>query len=103
MAESIDKILEKLRTQLDGSAANLGSTGDDNNAKESVGATMLSSDQITSAVYVISPSQISYISELFANSMTNALNMRAMAPRIRQIAEQSLRTALGAAKKQGAN
>ncbi|MCL2737497.1 MAG: hypothetical protein FWE17_01370 [Alphaproteobacteria bacterium] len=61
----------------------------------------LSPDQITSAVHVISPAQITQIAELFANNVANALNMRALAPRIRIVAEQSLRTALGSAKRQG--
>jgi len=63
---------------------------------------VLSPDQITSAVHIIAPAQISYIAEVFANDMASALNMRALVPRIRTVAEQSLRTALGAAKKQAA-
>ena len=61
----------------------------------------LRTDQISSAVFVISPAQISHVSEIFANKIATVLNMRAMAPRIRGIAEQSLREALGTAKKIG--
>ena len=56
---------------------------------------------ITSDVFVIAPTQIEYISEMFGNTVADTMNMRTFAPKIRQIAEQALRHALGAAKKQG--
>lgn len=56
---------------------------------------------ITSEVYIIAPTQIEYISQLFADSVADTLNLRTFAQKIRQIAEQSLRTALSAAKHQG--
>jgi hypothetical protein len=59
-------------------------------------------EQISSEVFVVAPTQINYIAELFANSVADAMNMRAFAPKIRQLAEKSLRTALQSAKKQGA-
>ena len=56
---------------------------------------------ITSDVYIIAPTQIEYISRLFGNTVADTMNMRTFAPKIRQIAEQALRHALGVAKKQG--
>jgi hypothetical protein len=56
---------------------------------------------ITSDVYIIAPTQIEYISRLFGNTVADTMNMRTFAPKIRQIAEQALRHALGLAKKQG--
>ncbi len=56
---------------------------------------------ITSEVYIIAPTQIEYISQIFADSVADTLNLRTFAQKIRQIAEQSLRTALSAAKHQG--
>jgi len=61
----------------------------------------LSTDQITSPVFIISPTQISYIAENFASLVASTLNMRAMTPKIREIAEKSLRDALTSARKQG--
>lgn len=65
------------------------------------GAHKLNPANITSEVYIIAPTQIEYISQIFADNVANALNLRTFAQKIRQIAEQSLRTALGAAKHQG--
>lgn len=62
----------------------------------------LSTSDITSDVCVIAPTQIEYIAQVFGDSFADAMNMRTFAAKIRQIAEQSLRNALGAAKKQGA-
>ena len=56
---------------------------------------------ITSDVFIIAPTQIEYIARLFGNTVADTMNMRTFAPKIRQIAEQALRHALGAAKKQG--
>ncbi len=56
---------------------------------------------ITSEVYIIAPTQIEYISQIFADSVADTLNLRTFAQKIRQIAEQSLRTALSAARHQG--
>lgn len=63
----------------------------------------LDTSKITSEVYVIAPTQIEYIAQLFGDSVADAMNMRAFAQKIRALAEQSLRNALGAAKKQGLN
>ena len=56
---------------------------------------------ITSEVFVIAPTQIEYISQIFADSVADAMNMRTFVQKLRQIAEQSLRTALSAARHQG--
>lgn len=61
----------------------------------------LKTADITSDVYVIAPTQIEYIARLFGNTVADTMNMRTFAPKIRQIAEQALRHALGAAKRQG--
>lgn len=57
---------------------------------------------ITSEVFIIAPTQIEYISRLFADSVADTMNMRTFAPKIRQIAEESLRRALNAARRSGA-
>jgi hypothetical protein len=64
-------------------------------------AKKLNPADITSDVYIIAPTQIEYISRLFGNTVADTMNMRTFAPKIRQIAEQALRHALGMAKKQG--
>ncbi len=61
----------------------------------------LNPSNITSEVFIIAPSQIEYIAQIFGDSVADAMNMRTFAQKIRQIAEQSLRTALTAAKHQG--
>ena len=53
---------------------------------------------ITSEVYIVAPTQIEYISQIFADNVADTLNLRTFAQKIRQIAEQSLRTALSAAR-----
>lgn len=62
----------------------------------------LNTSDITSDVFVIAPTQIEYISQIFANSVADTMNMRTFAPKIRQIAEESLRRALAAARRSGA-
>ena len=64
-------------------------------------ARRLNPANITSQVYIIAPTQIEYISQIFADSVADAMNMRTFAQKIPQIAEQSLRTALSAARHQG--
>lgn len=61
----------------------------------------LNTSNITSEVFVIAPTQIEYIAQIFADSVADAMNMRTFAPKIRQIASQSLRTALSAARHAG--
>jgi hypothetical protein len=64
-------------------------------------ARRLNPANITSEVYIVAPTQIEYISQIFADSVADTLNLRTFAQKIRQIAEQSLRTALSAARHQG--
>lgn len=61
----------------------------------------LNPSSITSDVYIVAPTQIEYISQIFGDSVADTMNMRTFAPKIRQIAEQSLRMALTAARHQG--
>lgn len=61
----------------------------------------LCASDISSEVFVISPTQIEYISQIFADSVAETMNMRTFSKKIRQIAEQSLRKALNTARKQG--
>ena len=61
----------------------------------------LNPESITSDVYIIAPTQIEYIAHIFGNTVADTMNMRTFAPKIRQIAEQALRHALGAAKHMG--
>lgn len=70
--------------------------------KPTSNAFKLRPEQISSEVFVVAPTQINYIAELFANSVADSMNMRAFAPKIRMLAEKSLRAALQSAKKQGA-
>lgn len=63
----------------------------------------LQESQISSEVFIIAPTQIEYISQIFGDAVADAMNMRTFAPKIRQIAKQSLQNALTQAKKQGAN
>ncbi|MBN1324715.1 MAG: hypothetical protein JW974_00635 [Alphaproteobacteria bacterium] len=61
----------------------------------------LNSSDISSEVFIISPTQIEYIAQIFGDSVADAMNMRTFAQKIRKIAEQSLLKALNTAKKQG--
>lgn len=61
----------------------------------------LNISDITSQVFTIAPTQIEYIAQIFGDSVADAMNMRTFAPKIRQIAEQSLRSALNSARTMG--
>lgn len=61
----------------------------------------LSTSDITSEVYVIAPTQIEYIAQIFGDSVADAMNMRTFSQKIKQIAASSLRNALSAARHQG--
>ena len=63
--------------------------------------TELKTTDITSTVYTISPTQIEFIARIFGDSVANAMNMRAFAGKFRDVATQSLRYALDAAKHMG--
>jgi hypothetical protein len=62
----------------------------------------LDTSDISSEVFVIAPTQIEYIAQVFGDAVADAMNMRTFSAKIRQIAEHSLRHALGAARRQGA-
>ncbi|MBD5400680.1 hypothetical protein HDR61_02965 [bacterium] len=64
-------------------------------------AQALNPSDITSEVFIIAPTQIEYISRLFADSVADTMNMRTFAPKIRQIATESLRRALTSARHMG--
>ncbi|MCL1786104.1 MAG: hypothetical protein FWG39_03065 [Alphaproteobacteria bacterium] len=117
MSENIDQLLERLlkpgaagdkapphdrSADLLIAAMTSGKTAEPAKKGAGRGAVKLAPGQITSAVHIIAPAQIPHVAELMANDMAVALNMRAMLPKIQKIAEESLRAALGAAKKQGA-
>ena len=61
----------------------------------------LKQTDISSDVFVISPSQLEYIADIFSKNFADAMNMRTFAGRIHDIALESLRSALRAAKKMG--
>ena len=61
----------------------------------------LDKSNISSEIYVVAPTQIDYIARVFAKNFADTMNMRIFAAQIYQTAEQSLRYALGAAKKMG--
>ena len=61
----------------------------------------LQTNTITSEIFTISPTQLDYISRVFAKNFANAMNMRTFSERIYKIACESLRTSLRAAKKMG--
>ena len=63
--------------------------------------TELKTSDISSTVYTISPTQVEYIARIFGDSVANAMNMRAFAGKFREIALQSLHSALSAAKRMG--
>ncbi len=61
----------------------------------------LQPSDITSDIFIIAPTQLEYIAQIFGDSVADAMNMRTFAPKIRQIAQESLRHALTAARHQG--
>lgn len=61
----------------------------------------LQTNNITSEIFVISPAQLDYIAGVFGKNFANTMNMRTFSDRIEEVARESLRTALRAAKKMG--
>lgn len=61
----------------------------------------LKSENITSDVFIIAPTQIDYIARVFAKNFADSMNMRTFAERIYNVANESLRTALKSARKMG--
>lgn len=61
----------------------------------------LQTNNITSDVFIISPAQLEYIADVFGKNFADAMNMRTFSIRITEVARESLRTALRAARKMG--
>lgn len=99
MQDSTDEILKKMVTSLNANSAV--QCARDAVCFDQSKVAKLSANQITSPVYVVAPTQIDYIAEIFGNQVASALNMLAFAPKIKQVAKESLIKAFGAAKTQG--
>jgi hypothetical protein len=56
---------------------------------------------ISSDIFIISPAQLEFISDVFSKNFADSMNMRTFLGRIQEIARESLRTALKEAKKMG--
>ena len=63
----------------------------------------LKTNDITSDVYTIAPTQMEYIATMVGNTVADSMNMRAFAPKIRSIAMQALQSALKSARHMGEN
>lgn len=61
----------------------------------------LQTDNITSEVFIISPAQLEYVANVFGKNFADTMNMRTFSDRIAEVARESLRVALHAAKKMG--
>ena len=61
----------------------------------------LKNSEITSEVFVIAPSQIEWISKTFGDAVAEAMNVRPLSQKIRQIAAETLIKVLHNAKKIG--
>ena len=61
----------------------------------------LKTSDITSEVFIIAPTQIDFISKQFGDALAESMNMRPLATKIRQIAEETLVKTLRAAKTMG--
>ncbi len=61
----------------------------------------LKADEISSDVFVIAPTQLEYIADIFSKNFADSMNMRTFSGRIRDIAIESLYIAMRAAKKMG--
>lgn len=64
-------------------------------------AKQLQIDNISSDVFVIAPMQIDMISKQFGDAVAEAMNVRPLAGKIRQIAAETLIKVLHDAKKMG--
>ncbi|MCQ2598984.1 MAG: hypothetical protein MJ187_01225 [Alphaproteobacteria bacterium] len=62
----------------------------------------LSPTKIVGEVYYVTPAVIERIAKIFADGVADAMKMRTFAPKIRQIAEDSLRMGLKSVKHSGA-
>ncbi|MBP5794747.1 MAG: hypothetical protein J6W41_01885 [Alphaproteobacteria bacterium] len=65
--------------------------------------TKLQTSEITSTVFTIAPTQMEYIAKTIGDTVADNMNMRAFAPKIREIAMRALQNALKSARYMGAN
>jgi len=61
----------------------------------------LKTSEISSEVFVIAPSQIEWISNKFGDAVAEAMNVRPLSQKIRQIAAETLVSVLKSAKNMG--
>lgn len=61
----------------------------------------LKTSDITSEIFVIAPTQIEFISKRFGDAVAEAMNMRPLSQKIRQIAAETLVKTLQSAKTMG--
>lgn len=61
----------------------------------------LKTSDITSEIFVIAPTQIEFISQRFGDAVAEAMNMRPLSQKIRQIAAETLVKTLRSAKTMG--
>ena len=61
----------------------------------------LKTSEISSDVFIISPTQIDWISKNFGDAVAEAMNVRPLAQKIRQIAAETLVSVLRSAKTMG--
>ena len=61
----------------------------------------LKATDISSEIFVIAPTQIEFISQRFGDAVAEAMNMRPLAQKIRQIASETLIKTLKSAKTMG--
>lgn len=65
------------------------------------GIQQLKTSEITSDVFVIAPTQIEWISKTFGDAVAEAMNVRPLSHKIRQIAAETLIQVLRNAKNMG--
>lgn len=65
------------------------------------GVQELKTSDITSEIFVISPTQIDFISQRFGDAVAEAMNMRPLSQKLRQIAAETLIKTLRSAKTMG--
>ena len=64
---------------------------------------ILKTEDITSEIYTIAPTQMEFIATMIGNTVADSMNMRTFAPKIRAIAMQALQSALKSARHMGEN
>jgi len=65
------------------------------------GVQQLKTSEISSDVFVISPTQIEWISKNFGDAVAEAMNVKPLAQKLRQIAAETLVNVLRSAKTMG--